>query len=99
MLAAACADPGDVPFEDEAGIRYWLGPGGEKLSEDSNSHSYNWVEYYSEDLQKTYYHNQVRQYSPTSYMHSSGLATQQQQQYQCSWQVCRVAAAAVAATL
>lgn len=55
-----CTDPGDVPFEDESGIRYWLSSTGEKLSEDPNSHAYNWVEYYSEDLQRTYYYNQVR---------------------------------------
>lgn len=55
---AAATDPGDVPYEDETGIRYWIGPQGEKLSEDPNGHQYNWVEYYSEDLQKTYYFNQ-----------------------------------------
>lgn len=57
-LDAAAADPGDVPFEDEAGIRHWLGSQGEKLSEDPNGHQYSWVEFYSEDLQKTYYYNQ-----------------------------------------
>jgi hypothetical protein len=54
------ADPGDVALEDEAGLRYWLGPNGERLSEDPNSASYAWVEHYSADMERPYYYNQVR---------------------------------------
>jgi hypothetical protein len=53
------SDPGDVAFEDEAGIRYWLGPAGERLSEDPNSAAYSWVEHYSADMERPYYYNQV----------------------------------------
>eukprot|EP00775_Hariotina_reticulata_P009846 gene9846-10005_t len=51
-------DPGDVAFEDDAGIRFWLGSAGEKLSEEPQGLAYSWVEYYSEDLQRAYYFNQ-----------------------------------------
>lgn len=55
-----CADPGDVAFEDEAGLRYWLGPGGERLSEDPKAAGYTWVEHYSADMERPYYYNQVK---------------------------------------
>jgi hypothetical protein len=59
MVLRALSDPGDVAFEDEAGIRYWLGPAGERLSEDPNSAGYSWVEHYSADMERPYYYNQV----------------------------------------
>lgn len=52
-------DPGDVAFEDEAGLRYWLGPGGERLSEDPKAAGYTWVEHYSADMERPYYYNQI----------------------------------------
>eukprot|EP00882_Tetradesmus_deserticola_P003402 GHRQ01003598.1.p2 GENE.GHRQ01003598.1~~GHRQ01003598.1.p2 ORF type:complete len:127 (+),score=20.70 GHRQ01003598.1:962-1342(+) len=52
-------DPGGVAFEDEAGLRYWLGHNGERLSEDPNSAAYGWVEHYSADMEKPYYYNQI----------------------------------------
>lgn len=55
------ADPGDVPFEDESGFKYWPSPSpssNNRLSEDPNMFKYAWVEQYSEDLQRPYYYNQ-----------------------------------------
>ncbi|KIZ06278.1 hypothetical protein MNEG_1681 [Monoraphidium neglectum] len=51
-------DPGDVPFEDDNGLRFWLGSSHEKLSEDPTKMKYSWVEFWSEDLQRPYFHNQ-----------------------------------------
>lgn len=51
-------DPGDVAYEDESGLRYWVGPNTEKLSEDPSKMKYSWVEFWSEDLQRPYFHNQ-----------------------------------------
>ncbi|KAI8470467.1 MAG: hypothetical protein J3K34DRAFT_458868 [Monoraphidium minutum] len=51
-------DPGDVAFEDDAGLRFWLAGGGDKLSEDPAKMKYSWVEFWSEDLQRPYFHNQ-----------------------------------------
>lgn len=56
-------DPGDVPFEDETGTRYWFGAGGERLDQDPNMYNYIWVEQWSEDLQRPYFYNQETQES------------------------------------
>ena len=38
----APSDPGDVAFEDDNGLRFWVGPGSEKLSEDPTKMKYSW---------------------------------------------------------
>lgn len=50
-------DPGDVPFEDEMGMRYWLGPSGERLDDDPHMQKYVWVEQFSEDLKRPFFFN------------------------------------------
>ncbi|KAK9818216.1 hypothetical protein WJX72_008973 [[Myrmecia] bisecta] len=51
-------DPGDVPFEDAHGNRYWLGPNGERLENDPQSHRYSWVEGWSAEHKRPFYYNQ-----------------------------------------
>jgi hypothetical protein len=69
---SAVADPGDVSYEDENSLRYWPGVHGEKLSEDPHMLKYTWVEFYSEDLQKTYYYNQETRESTWEKPHDLG---------------------------
>ncbi|GFH25593.1 WW domain-containing protein [Haematococcus lacustris] len=45
-------DPGDTPFEDEQGMRYWLLPNSEKTYTHPAALAYTWVEQYSKEISK-----------------------------------------------
>ncbi|KAL6757653.1 spliceosomal protein FBP11/Splicing factor PRP40 [Haematococcus lacustris] len=51
-------DPGDTPFEDEQGMRYWLLPNGEKTYTHPAALAYTWVEQYSKEISKPFFWNQ-----------------------------------------
>ena len=51
-------DPGGVPYVDEGGAKYWLGPGCQRLEDDPENRKYRWVEQYSDGHARPYYHNQ-----------------------------------------
>ncbi|GAX78170.1 hypothetical protein CEUSTIGMA_g5612.t1 [Chlamydomonas eustigma] len=51
-------NPGDVPYEYESGERYWYLPDGSRSAKDPNAWKYAWVEQFSADLNRPYFHNQ-----------------------------------------
>lgn len=52
-------DPGSIPYEDDAGMRYWTKPDGSKIYNDEGGQwRYQWVEQWSEELKRPYFYNQ-----------------------------------------
>ncbi|GFR52999.1 hypothetical protein Agub_g15691 [Astrephomene gubernaculifera] len=51
-------DPGNTPYEDEAGNRYWLSLNGERVNEDPERYKWTWVEIWSPDSRRHFYYNQ-----------------------------------------
>ncbi|KAK9838110.1 hypothetical protein WJX81_001954 [Elliptochloris bilobata] len=51
-------DPGDVPYEEEGGTKYWLGQHGEHLDQDPRAHLFTWVESYSDEHERPFFYNQ-----------------------------------------
>lgn len=56
-------DPGDVPFADSTGKRYWIGADGSELDSDPNSLQYKWVEGWSDEHRRHFYYNQETEQS------------------------------------
>ncbi|KXZ48143.1 hypothetical protein GPECTOR_30g239 [Gonium pectorale] len=52
-------DPGNTPYEDEQGNRYWLSPTGERLPEEPHRAQWIWIENWSPDMRRHFYYNQV----------------------------------------
>lgn len=51
-------DPGDVPYEDEEGNRYWLDSNDERVDENPGAQQYAWVEGWSSDHGRAFFYNQ-----------------------------------------
>ncbi|KAK9807128.1 hypothetical protein WJX73_008538 [Symbiochloris irregularis] len=51
-------DPGDVPYEEEDGARYWFKDGEKVENNPPVTKKYSWVEGFSKDHGRAYYYNQ-----------------------------------------
>lgn len=56
--ATQWADPGDCPFIDEHGNRYWKQADGRWSQQDPSAWKYKWVERWSEEHKRPYFYNQ-----------------------------------------
>eukprot|EP00887_Chlorella_sp_A99_P008189 scaffold12.g8189.t1 len=56
--ATQWADPGDAPYIDDDGNRYWRDGSGQWTRIDPNAWKYKWVERWSEEQARPYYFNQ-----------------------------------------
>ncbi|BDA49615.1 hypothetical protein COCOBI_14-2340 [Coccomyxa sp. Obi] len=56
-------DPGDVPYETQNGLLYWIGKDGQQQYRDEEAMQYTWVEGWSEQYERPFFYNQETQES------------------------------------